>query len=55
MFTDGSGSEGEESDGEDKLHKVEPLTMDTLAEVEEGVQQDAGDEPRSHPETPVAP
>ncbi|KAG8272987.1 Kinesin-like protein kif3a [Homalodisca vitripennis] len=46
---DGSGSEGEESDGE---HKVEPLTMDTLADAEE---VDTVEEPRSHPETPIAP
>uniref|UniRef100_A0A1B6G5L7 Kinesin-like protein n=1 Tax=Cuerna arida TaxID=1464854 RepID=A0A1B6G5L7_9HEMI len=46
---DASGSEGEESDGE---HKVEPLTMDTLADAEE---VDTTEEPRSHPETPIAP
>lgn len=50
-MADGSGSEGEgeDSDGEEKGHRVEPLTMDTLAEAEE---RDGGEEPRSHPGTP---
>ncbi|XP_054273348.1 kinesin-like protein KIF3A [Macrosteles quadrilineatus] len=47
---EGSGSDGEGEDSEgDRLHRVEPLTMDAL----EGVQEGGGDE-SSHPDTPVA-